>query len=151
MALKKTHVFTTSILVIIAIVALFFTLSTPITTRAVLNVQCDPKTNVVDKRQGETFNVKVVFKNTGEVNGTWSVNVSFEGESNWSWKGVQQTLVLEPSKMATLTWSGDVPADAEVGSTARLIVYFNDKFVSQNWWIHVLAGEELKIFSSEVS
>lgn len=149
--LKKIHVLTTSILVIAVVVALFFTLSTPITTKAVLNVQCDPKTNVVDKRQGEAFAIQVMFKNTGDTNGTWRVDVSFEGESNWSWKGTPQTLVLKSSKTATLTWTGNVPVEAEVGSTARLIVYFNDEFAPQNWWIHVLAGAELKIVSSEVS
>jgi hypothetical protein len=151
MTLKKTHVLTTSVLVIAVVVALFFTLLTSTTTKAVLNVQCDPKTNVVDKRQGETFTVQVTFKNTGDTNGTWSVNVSFEGESNWRWKGTLQTLALKPSKTATLTWTGNVPAEAEVGSTARLIVYFDDDFVPQNWWIHVLAGARLTITNSEVS
>ena len=149
--MKKSHAFTTLILVVVVVVAFFFTLSTRTTTEAVLNVQCDPKTDVVDKRQGEAFTVKVAFKNTGDANGTWSVNVSFEGESNWSWTGTPQTLVLKPSKTSTLTWTSDVPTDAEVGSNARLIVYFADKFVPQNWWIHVLAGAELKIVSSEVS
>ena len=95
--------------------------------------------------------VKVTFKNTGDVTGTWDVNVAFEGESNWGWKGTPQTLVLKPSKTATLTWNGNVPDDAEVGSTARLIVYFDDNFVPQNWWIHVLPGAELEIVRSEVS
>lgn len=149
--LRKTHVLTVSILVIAVAVTLFFILSMPTTTNAVLNVECEPVTNVVDKRQGEPFIVKVTFKNTGDTTGTWNVNVAFEGESNWGWKGTQQTLTLKPSKTATLTWTGNVPAEAEVESTARLIVYFNGEFVPQNWWIHVLLGAELKIVSSEVS
>jgi hypothetical protein len=149
--LRKTHFLTISILIVAVAVALFFTLSTPTTTKAVLNVQCEPVTNVVDKRQGEAFTVKVTFKNTGDTTGTWNVNVSFEGESNWSWKGTPQMLTLKSSKTAALIWIGSVPENATVGSMARLIVYFDGEFTPQNWWIHVLLGAELKITSSEVS
>jgi hypothetical protein len=149
--MKKTHYLTISIIIVAVTVVLFYTLSTPTTTKAVLNVQCEPVTKVVDKRQGEAFTVKVTFKNTGDVNGTWSVNVSFEGESNWGWTGIPQILSLKPSKTATLTWTGNVSADAEVGSTARLIVYFDNEVVPQNWWIRVLAGAELEVVDSEAS
>ena len=149
--MRKTHYLTVPIIIAAVTVILFYTLSTPTLTKAVLNVQCEPATKVVGKRQGEAFTVKVSFKNTGDVNGTWTVNVSFEGESNWGWAGTPQTLMLKPSKTATLTWTGNVPADAEVGSTARLIVYFDNEVVPQNWWIRVLAGAELEVINSEVS
>ena len=35
---------------------------------------------VVDKAQSEAFTVKISFKNTGTTEGTWSVNIAFEGE-----------------------------------------------------------------------
>jgi uncharacterized membrane protein len=148
--LKKLHYLTVSILATILFGFLFHVLLTPVTTQATLNVECNPATNVVDKMQGDAFTVKVTFKNTGDATGTWTVNVSFEGESNWSWHGAPQTLTLKPDKTASLTWTGSVPENASVGSTARLIVYFNDEFAPQNWWIHVLLGAELKIVSSEV-
>ena len=149
--MRKVHYVAISILIVAVAAALFIMLSTPRSAKAVLNVDCEPIINVVDKRQGGDFTVKVTFKNTGDATGTWDVNVTFEGESNWGWKGTPQTLMLKPSKTATLTWNGNVPDDAEVGSTARLIVYFDDNFVPQNWWIHVLPGAELEIVRSEVS
>ena len=149
--MRKTRYLAVSILTIVVAVALFYVLSTPTSTKAALNVQCEPEENVVDKEQGEAFIVNVTFKNTGDANGTWNVNAAFEGESNWSWNGTPQMLTLKPSETATLTWMGNVPTEARVGSTVRLIVYFNDDFVPQNWWIHVIAGAELKIISSEVS
>jgi len=148
--LRKIHYLTMSLLAITIAGTLFYVLLSPITTQAVLNVKCDPATNIVDKRQGEAFTVKVAFKNTGDTTGTWKVNVSFESESNWSWQGTPQALTLKPDKTASITWTGSVSENASVGSTARLIVYFDDKFVAQNWWIHVLPGAELKIVSSEV-
>jgi len=138
-----------TLIVIIASFLLITFLALP-PTGAVLNVECEPATNVVNKRQGEAFTVKVKFKNTGNTTGTWSVNIAFEGESNWGWQGTPQILTLKPSKTATLSWTGNVPANAEVGSTARLIVYFDDKIVPQDWWIHVLSDAELKIIESEV-
>lgn len=149
--MRKTRCLSASILTIIVAVALLYMLSTSTSTKAALIVQCEPEKNVVDKKQSEAFNVNVTFKNTGDTNGTWNVNVAFEGESDWSWKGTPQMLTLKPSETTTLTWMGNVPTEAEVGSTARLIVYFNDDFLPQNWWIHVIAGAELKIVSSEVS
>jgi len=149
--MHKTRALMVSILTVVIAVALFFMLSTPASTKAALSVQCTTANNIVDKQQGEAFAVNITFKNTGDTSGMWSVNVAFEGESNWGWKGTPQTLMLNASERATLTWTGDVPANAEVGSTARLIVYFDSNFVVQNWWILVTHGAELRIISSNVS
>ncbi|MEM2102110.1 MAG: hypothetical protein QXM22_01185 [Candidatus Bathyarchaeia archaeon] len=138
-----------TLILIVASSLLIMFLASP-ASGAVLNVECEPATNVVNKTQGEAFTVKVKFKNVGNATGTWSVNIAFEGESNWGWQGTPQTLTLKPSKTATLSWTGNVPANAEVGSTARLIVYFDDKIVPQDWWIYVLTSAELKIIESEV-
>jgi len=104
---------------------------------------------VVDKTSCEAFTVKIVFKNTGKSEGTWSVNTVFEGES-WTWIGTPQTLTLKSCEKKTLTWNGNVPCDAPVDSLARLIVYYNDSFVPLDWWIHVVSGAELTITSSTV-
>ena len=104
---------------------------------------------VVDKTPCEAFTVKITFKNTGKSEGTWSVNIAFEGES-WTWSGTPQTLTLKSCKTKTLTWNGDVPCDAPVDSVARLIVYYNDSFVPLDWWVHVISGAELTITSSSV-
>ena len=104
---------------------------------------------VVDKTPCEAFTVKIVFKNTGKCEGTWSINIAFEGEA-WSWSGTPQTLTLQSCKTKTLTWNGTVPCDAQINSMARLIVYYNDSFAALNWWIHVIAGAELTITSSTV-
>jgi len=93
--------------------------------------------------------VKITFKNTGKSEGTWSVNIAFEGES-WTWSGTPQTLTLKPCKTETLMWNGNVPCDAPVDSVARLIVYYNDSFVPLDWWVHVISGAELTITSSSV-
>jgi len=104
---------------------------------------------VVDKGACEEFTVKITFKNTGKAEGTWSVNIAFEGES-WSWSGTAKTLTLDPCHSKTLTWNGSVPCDAAIGSVARLIVYYDDSFVPLDWWIHVIPGAELTITSSVV-
>jgi hypothetical protein len=104
---------------------------------------------VVDKAQSEAFTVEITFKNTGTTEGTWSVNVAFEGEK-WTWTGTPQTLTLKPHKTKTLTWNGTVPNDAPTDSVARLIVYYNNSFVPLDWWIHVVPGAELTITSSTV-
>lgn len=104
---------------------------------------------VVDKTPGEDFTVKITFKNTGESEGVWSVNIAFEGES-WSWSGTAQKLTLKPCHKKTLTWKGSVPEDASIDSMARLIVYYNDSFQPLNWWIHVINEAELTITSSTV-
>jgi hypothetical protein len=104
---------------------------------------------IVDKTPCEAFVVKVSFKNTGRSNGTWSVNIAFEGES-WTWSGTPQNLTLKPNHWKILTWNGIVPCDAPVGSVARLVVYYNDSFVALDWWIHVVSSAELAITSSTV-
>ena len=105
---------------------------------------------VVDKAQGDAFTVKIAFKNTGKVGGTWSVNVVFEGES-WVWKGEAQNVTLKGEAAQTLTWSGIVPANATINSVSRLIVYYGDNFKALDWWIHVVPGAELSILSSSVT
>jgi hypothetical protein len=104
---------------------------------------------VVDKTQSEAFTVKITFKNTGSAEGTWSVNIAFEGEK-WTWTGTSQSLTLKPCKTKTLTWNGTVPSDAPIDSVARLIVYYDNSFVPLDWWIHVVPGAELTITSSTV-
>jgi hypothetical protein len=104
---------------------------------------------VVDKAQSEAFTVKITFKNTGSAEGTWSVNIAFEGEK-WTWTGTSQSLTLKSSKTKTLTWNGTVPSDAPIDSVARLIVYYDNSFVPLDWWIHVIPGAELTITSSTV-
>jgi hypothetical protein len=104
---------------------------------------------VVDKTPCESFTVKISFKNTGKTEGTWSVNIAFEGEK-WTWTGTPQTLTLKPCKTKTLTWNGTVPCDVPTDSVARLIVYYDDSFVPLDWWIHVIPGAELAITSSTV-
>jgi hypothetical protein len=109
---------------------------------------CEEK-GVVDKAPCETFTVTIGFKNTGSTEGTWSINVAFEGEE-WTWSGTPQTLTLKPFKARTLTWNGTVPCDAPIDSVARLIVYYNDSFARLDWWVHVVSGAELAITSSTV-
>ena len=104
---------------------------------------------VVDKTPCESFTVKISFKNTGKTEGSWSVNIAFEGEK-WTWTGTSQTLTLKPCKTKTLTWNGTVPSDAPIESVARLIVYYDNSFVPLDWWIHVIPGAELTITSSTV-
>jgi uncharacterized surface anchored protein len=104
---------------------------------------------VVDKAAGDEFTVRITFKNTGSTEGNWSVNIAFEDEV-WSQTGTAQNLVLNPGETETLTWTGVVPANATVGSVARLVVYYNDSFKALNWWIHVVPGAELFIKSSSV-
>ena len=104
---------------------------------------------VVDKAAGDAFTVKITFKNTGKTEGNWSVNIAFE-DSSWTQVGTAQILTLEPEQTETLTWDGLVPANATVGSVARLVVYYDDSFQALNWWIHVVPGAELTIKSSSV-
>jgi len=104
---------------------------------------------IVDKVAGDAFTVKITFKNTGKTEGNWSVNIAFEDEV-WSQVGTPQNLKLNPGETETLTWNGVVPANATVGSVARLVVYYDDSFKALNWWIHVVPGAELTIKSSSV-
>jgi len=105
--------------------------------------------STVDKAAGDAFTVKITFKNTGKTEGTWSINIAFEDDS-WSMVGTPQNLTLKPGRTETLTWNGVVPANATVGSVARLVVYYDDGFKALNWWIHVVPGAELSIKSSIV-
>jgi hypothetical protein len=109
----------------------------------------DQQDCVVDKAAGDAFTVKIMFKNTGKTDGNWSVNIAFE-DSSWTQVGTPQSLTLEPEQTETLTWDGLVPANATVGSVARLVVYYDDSFQALNWWIHVVPGAELTIKSSSV-
>jgi hypothetical protein len=105
--------------------------------------------HVVDKTRNAAFTAKITFKNTGDDDGTWTVNVVFEGDY-WSWKGTPQTLTLKSGNSKTLTWDGKVPNNAAVDSVARLVVYYNDSFEPLNWWIHVVSRAEVAITSSTV-
>lgn len=109
----------------------------------------DQQNCVVDKAAGDDFTVKITFKNTGKTEGTWSVNIAFE-DSSWSQVGTALNLTLAPEQTETLTWNGFVPANATVGSVARLVVYYDDSFQALNWWIRVVPGAELTIKSSLV-
>ena len=71
--------------------------------------------------------MKITFKNTGKTEGTWSVNIAFEGEK-WTWTGTSQALTLKPCKTKTLTWNGSVPCDAPIDSVARRIAYYDNSF-----------------------
>jgi hypothetical protein len=103
--------------------------------------------STVDKAAGDAFTVKIAFKNTGKTAGTWSINIAFE-DSVWSQVGTPQNLTLTPGQTETLVWNGVVPANATVGSLARLVVYYDDSYKALNWWIHVVPGAELTIKSS---
>jgi len=103
----------------------------------------------VKKRAGESFSVKIDFKNKDNVNGTWRITVVFEGEK-WIWKGEEKQLALDPFEKETLTWEGTVPEDAETDSIARLVVYYDNNYTPLDWWIHVVANPELSITYSQV-
>jgi len=104
---------------------------------------------VVDKAPGDAFIVEIAFKNTGTTDGSWSLNIAFEGEK-WNWSGTSQNMTLKPNHSKTLTWNGTVPASALIDSVARLIVYYDDSYKPLDWWIHVVPGAELTITSSTV-
>lgn len=104
---------------------------------------------VVDKKPGEDFDVEITFKNTGTSDGAWSINIAFEGDA-WTWAGTSQGLVIKPLRKKTLQWNGIVPENAPLGSTARLIVYYNDSFVPLDWWIHIVSDAELSITKSRL-
>jgi hypothetical protein len=115
-----------------------------------LSLACEPSHGgVVDKTVLEPFTAKIELKNTGKAEGTWSVNVVFEGEL-WIWEGTAKILTLKPSESKMLSWEGTVPEDAPVDSVARLVVYYNDSFTALDWWIHVVPSAELTITESIV-
>jgi hypothetical protein len=143
MAKKYALLFLVAVLVVVAV-----NLSVTDTSNSLVfahNQNC----STVDKAAGDAFTVKITFKNTGKTEGTWSINIAFEDES-WSQVGTPQNLTLQPGQTETLTWNGFVPANATVGSVARLVVYYDDSFQALNWWIHVVPGAELTIKSSIV-
>jgi hypothetical protein len=144
--MKKSILLSLSIAVLIAVVS-FSALG--LNSQSFTSLACDSEGGVVDKTPSEAFKVKIVFKNTGKTEGTWSVNVAFEGES-WTWSGTPQTLLLKPGKTKILAWNGTVPLDAPIDSVVRLVVYYNDSFTALDWWIHVVPGAELAITSSSV-
>lgn len=111
-----------------------------------IDARCE---GIVDKRVGEAFTIKVVFRNKGTGEGSWRISVAFEGE-DWTWKGEEKQLSLESLERETLSWEGTVPDEAVVDSLARLIVYYDNDFVRQNWWIHIIPNPELAIVHSQV-
>jgi hypothetical protein len=135
------------LVVVLVIVVINFSLSYTDTSALVFahNQDC----SIVDKVAGDAFMVKITFKNIGKNEGTWSVNIAFE-DSAWYQVGIAQNLTLAPEQTETLVWNGVVPANAIVGSVARLVVYYDDSFKALNWWIHVVPGAELTIKSSLV-
>ena len=105
---------------------------------------------VVDKTPDASFTATITFQNTGLSEGTWSVNVAFEGDS-WSWHGAPKSLTLSKNEKKTLVWNGLVPSNAAINSVARLIVYYDDSYTALDWWIHVVPASELTIKDSSVS
>jgi uncharacterized membrane protein len=145
---KKAVAAAATIIVLLSVVLCIVYLSKPAQAASLdYETTCN---GIVDKKPGETFTVKITFKNRGSTEGTWNITVTFEGE-DWIWKGEKKQLTLEPDEKETLTWEGKVPQDAAVDSVARLIVYYEDKCVALNWWIHVISGAELCIVDSKVS
>jgi hypothetical protein len=144
MAKKYALLVLVAVLVVIAV-----SFSVTDTGNSALALVNNCQDGVVDKAAGDDFKVTITFKNTGKTDGNWSVNIAFEDEV-WSQVGIAQNLVLEPGETETLAWNGVVPANATVGSVARLVVYYDDGFKALNWWIHVVPGAELTIKSSSV-
>jgi hypothetical protein len=101
----------------------------------------------VYKAVGDTFTVRITFKNTGKIEGTWKINITLE-DSVWSQVGEPQSLTLISGQTKTLVWNGVITSNATAGSVDRLVVYYNDSFKALHWWIHVLSNAELTIKSS---
>jgi hypothetical protein len=134
----------------LAIIALMVTFSFSAVSSTDQSITCIPAPEgIVDKAPSQMFTVQITFKNTGKTEGTWSINISFEGEK-WTWTGTAQTITLEPDGKKTLTWNGTVPADAPIDTVARLIVYYGDTFKALDWWIHVVPSAQLTITYSNV-
>jgi hypothetical protein len=143
MAKRYAVLFLVAVLVVVAV-----TFSVTDTSSS-LTFATNQNESIVKKAAGDAFTVKITFKNTGKTGGSWSVNIAFEDKS-WVQVGAPQNLTLEAGETETLTWNGVVPANATVGSVARLVVYFDDSFKALNWWIQVVPGAELTIKSSSV-
>ena len=144
MAKKYALLVLVAVLVVVAV-----SFSVTDTGNSALAFVSNHQDGVVDKAAGDAFKVEITFQNTGKTEGTWSVNIAFEDEV-WSQVGTPQNLTLAAGETETLTWNGVVPANATVGSVARLVVYYDDGFKALNWWIHVVPGAELTIKSSSV-
>ena len=103
----------------------------------------------IEKKPKESFIVKVTFRNKGDSMGVWRASVTFEGD--WIWKGEQRLVTLKGESKKTLTWKGEVPEVTSPGGIARLIVYYDNKFASLDWWICVTHDENLCVVDSRVS
>ena len=137
-------------IVLFAIAVLIIMVSFSATGSADQSLACSAcRSGVVDKMPCEAFVVKIVFKNTGKAEGTWSVNIAFEGDA-WSWSGTPQSLTLKPESAKTLVWNGNVPRNATADSVARLIVYYGDFFKPLGWWMRIIPGAELTVASSSL-
>jgi len=149
MGIKKKTTLTATIIILALLSTLSVTyLFTPSKGASLdFDVLCS---GIVNKKPGESFTVKITFKNKGTTEGAWNTAVTFEGDY-WIWKGEKKELALEPDKKETLKWEGNVPVDAEVNTIARLIAYYDGDFVALNWWIHVISGAELCVVDSKVS
>jgi hypothetical protein len=134
-------------LVVATLICLISSLPTALENQSLTCSACEG--GVVNKAPSKAFTVEITFRNTGETEDTWSVNVAFEGEK-WIWTGTLQNLTLQSGDKKTLTWNGNVPSDAPIDSMARLIVYYDDSYKPLNWWIHVVPNAELSITSSTV-
>jgi hypothetical protein len=135
-----------AVIAVLVVVAVNFSVTD---TNDVLTFATNTHDGVVNKVPGGAFTVKITFKNTGETEGNWSVNIAFE-DSSWVQVGTPKILTLKSGGTETLTWTGIVPANATVNSMARLVVYYDDSFKPLNWWIRVVPGAELTIKSSTV-
>jgi hypothetical protein len=138
MASKKRFLAVTAIALAIVVACFLLTSATE-----VLAISSNDKI-VVHKSAGECFTVKLIFRNAGSSQNSWSVNVAFEGDS-WNWAGSAQNLTLNGYESKTLTWTGTVPANASANSIARLVVYYNDSFKALNYWIFVPSQPDLSV------
>jgi hypothetical protein len=143
--MKSKHAMIAVTVVIFALVALNFAIA-----GAASNIAVSTQTSgVVLKNRGDSFTVSVTFQNTGSSDGSWTVNVVFEGAS-WSWKGTAKPLTLNANEKSTLVWTGAVPSNAAVNSIARLVVYYDDGYKALDWWVQVVPNSMLSIQSSSV-
>ena len=149
MGIKKKPTLTVAIIILALLVTLSITYLFKPSKSASLDFDmlCS---GTVDKKPGESFTVKITFKNKGTGEGTWNTAVNFEGDY-WIWKGERKELALESDEKEILKWEGNVPVDAEVDSIARLIVYYDGDYLALYWWIHVVSGAELCVVDSKVS
>jgi hypothetical protein len=138
---KKLIIIILSVLTLLVLFNLSFT-----SANDVLEVK-EKTGKVVEKIQGETFTVEIDFKNIGKNDGTWNINIVFEGDY-WSQEGVAQNIELKPNEEKKLTWTSNVPNNAPINTLARLVVYYEDSFIALNWWILVTPDAELAITSS---